>query len=150
MNTRLIIIIIAVVVVGALFFLWSGDREQNGAFPAGQNGGEYADAPLAPDALAGMWRSVDDPAFTRTIYENGGYVDAHEGIDTSVNGPWVTFTAETAPLGFQYTAQPGVTYLELIDESGPLYFSIAELTEERLVLIYLDRGGVLEFERVVP
>lgn len=149
MNTKLIVIIVAVLVAGGLFFFWTSQQEGGVNLLGGDRGGEYADAPLAPDALPGVWRSIDDPAFTRTIFENGGYVDVYEGADISTNGPWMTFTEETAPLGFPYTPQSGVTYLQLLDETGPLHFSIAELTEERLVLIYLDRGGVLEFERVV-
>lgn len=149
MNKKLIAIIVAIIVVVGLFLFYTEQQGGVSKLFETKTESEYSDAPLAPDALPGMWRSIEDPSFTRTIFENGGYVDAYAGEDLSINGPWMTFTDETAPLGFPYTAQSGVTYLQLIDESGPLYFSIAELTEESLVLIYLDRGGVLEFERVV-
>lgn len=150
MNTKLIIVVLAVIVIGGAFYFWSNNGMPSMNVMNDENGQMENDAPLAPDALAGEWRSTDDSNFTRTFYENGGYVDAYVGEDVSTNGPWVAFTADTAPIGFQYPTEEGVVYLELIGEAGPMYFSIAELDEDSLVLIYLDRGGVLEFERVVP
>ncbi|PIR85333.1 hypothetical protein COU15_01195 [Candidatus Kaiserbacteria bacterium CG10_big_fil_rev_8_21_14_0_10_45_20] len=148
MNSKFIIVIIAVLVIGGAFWAWSTQDEKVVVENSSENEEMVNEAPLAPDSLAGVWRSVEDPKFSRTFYENGGYVDLYEGEEVSTNGPWVAFTAENPVLGFPYTLEPDVVYLELIDESGPLYFSIAELTEEKLVLIFLDRGGVLEFERI--
>ena len=149
MNSKLIIIVVAILIIGGAYYVWSTGEGNTGAGNAQQNEEAMQDASPAPDSLIGVWRSTEDENFSRTFYENGGYLDAYAGEETSTNGPWVAFTAENPALGFPYTLEPGVTYLELIDENGPLYFSIAEVTEDKLVLIYLDRGGVLEFERVV-
>jgi len=137
---NIIIIVLALVIVGGGFYFLNNKE-------VAVEEEIVMDAPLPADSLAGTWQSTEDPNFVRNIYENGGYSDLYEDEETS-NGPWVTFMSENAPEEFPYTLEEGAEYLELKEESGSLYFKIAEVTEEKLVLIYLDRGGVLEFVRI--
>lgn len=138
---NIIIVLIAIVVVGGGFYYFSNKESEEADNYA-------AEEALPADSLAGVWQSVEDPNFIRTIYENGGYLDTYTGTDISTEGPWVTFMAGTTPEEFPYEVEEGAEYLELKDEDGSLYFKIVEKTEEKLVLIFLDRGGVLEFTRV--
>mgnify|MGYP001495454128 CR=1 FL=1 len=134
---NLIILVVSIILIGGGFYYLNrtvGERQ-------------VVDAPLEADSLAGVWQSIEDPNFVRTIYENGGYSDLYEGEEVS-NGPWVTFMTDAAPAEFPYPLEEDVMYLELMDEEGSLYFKVVEKTEEKLTLIYLDRGGVLEFIRV--
>jgi len=136
---NIIIIVLALVVVGGGFYFLNNKEVVEEEM--------VVDAPLPADSLAGTWQSTEDANFVRNIYENGGYSDLYEDEETS-NGPWVTFGDDSAPAEFPYTVEDDAKYLELKDEAGSLYFKIAEVTEEKLVLIYLDRGGVLEFVRI--
>jgi len=143
---NIIIIVLALVVAGGGFYFLNQNksREEIMLRLAVLEGRLEA---ISINPLAGVWQSTEDANFVRNIYENGGYSDLYEGEETS-NGPWVTFMSENAPEEFPYTLEEGAEYLELQDTEGSLYFKIAEVTEEKLVLIYLDRGGVLEFVRI--
>lgn len=148
MNKNLIIGILVLIIAGGAWYIFAG-MEKKDVDVEEQNEEQIADEPLPADSLAGVWQATDDPNAVRTIYENGGYMDTYEGSpEATTEGPWVTFTAENAPENFPFEAAEGVTYLELGGEES-LFFSIAELTEEKLVLIYLNRGGTLEYTRVI-
>ena len=137
---NIIIVVLAIVVVGGGFY-YINNKEVVDA--------EYvADAALPADSIVGVWQSTQDPNFIRAIYENGGYLDTYTGEEASTEGPWVVFMADAAPAEFPYPTEEGAEYLELQDVDGSLHFKVAERTEEKLVLIYLDRGNVLEFTRV--
>ncbi|XKT74597.1 MAG: hypothetical protein ACJKTH_00695 [Patescibacteria group bacterium UBA2163] len=151
---NILIPIIAIIVVAGGFYLFannpsevSDEENQQVQQTTSENDETAMDSPLSIGSLAGVWQSTEDPNFVRTMYENGGYMDSYEG-EEQANGPWVIFTAENAPEEFPYPTEAGMVYLEMQDDSGPLYFAITELTRERLVLIYLNRGGALEFEKV--
>lgn len=154
---RNIVVLIAIVIALAVvsFFILNNDLYQQGQTvdpkAAEEGAPEGVDTePLAADSLAGVWQSVDDPKFIRTIYENGGYVDSYEGApDSSINGPWVTFTADNAPTNVPFTLEAEALYLELDSGDDPLYFKVVSLTDIELVLIYLSRGNTLRFTRVV-
>lgn len=104
--------------------------------------------PLPTDSIVGVWRSTEDANFVRTVYENGGYMDSYDGTpDATTQGPWVTFTKDNAPDGFAYPLEDGATYLQLTAGEETLNFKIAEVTQTQLTLIYLDRGGSLNFVR---
>ncbi|XKT74986.1 MAG: hypothetical protein ACJKSS_02360 [Patescibacteria group bacterium UBA2103] len=147
MNKNTIIVILSLIIVGGGFYFFMQNNEME--TPEVQEEEQVVEASLPNDSIVGVWQSTEDPNFIRTIYENGGYMDAYEGMeDATTNGPYVTFTVENLPEAFPYEAGEGKQYLELQDDAGSLYFEIVEVTEEKLVLIYLDRGGVLEFTRV--
>lgn len=155
-NTVIGLILLAVLVIGGFYFLSGSSQEKDDTSitpeedvtaPTEEVGG-VAEAPLPNNSLAGTWQSIDDSKFLRTIYENGGYTDTYVGdSDASENGPWVTFTKATAPSDIPYPLEDNVTYLQL-SGSVTLYFKILELSENRLTLVYLNRGNILQFVRV--
>lgn len=140
--------------VGAVVIIWAFDIELvapqgNTEAPTGEQQQVVQEQPLPVDSIVGVWRSVDDAKFMRTIYENGGYMDTYEGEpEATINGPWVTFAKETAPTDFPYELADGTKYLQLDAGGDALYFTIATSTESELSLIFLNRGGVLNFTRV--
>jgi len=138
---NIIIAVLAIAVVGGGFYYLNNKEEVEGEY--------VVDTALPADSIVGVWQSTQDSNFIRTIYENGGYADTYIGEEASTEGPWVTFMADTAPVEFPYQVEEGAEYLELKDTDGSLYFKVVERTEEKLVLIYLDRGNVLEFMRVL-
>ena len=108
-------------------------------------------APASGASIVGTWQNTTDAKFTRTIYENGGYLDTYQGQPQATsNGPWSTFTSATAPKDFPYTLEKGATYLQLGGTSTDttLYFKVSHVSTTTLQLIYLNRGGALNFTRV--
>lgn len=93
----------------------------------------------------GKWESLEDEKFIRVFDENS-YQDQYEGKTIST-GTWRTFDSSDAPEVETIEFIAGVNYL-VLDEGTEdvLYFSIAKSTKEELALIYLNRGGVLEFK----
>lgn len=137
-------VLILIIIAGAGWFVFSPRTAQA---PADESA-LVDEQPLPSDSLVGVWRSADDANFVRTIYENGGYMDSYEGSpEATTEGPWITFTKDSAPEGFAYPLDEGVTYLQLDTGAEALSFKIVERTATTLVLIYLDRGGVLTFTR---
>lgn len=147
MNKNLIIIILAIIIAGGAWYIFAGmDKEVE---VQEENEEMVVDDALPADSIAGVWQSTEDPNSIRTIYENGGFMDTYEGMeDATTEGSWVTFTEDNAPEAFPFEVAEDTTYLALQAAEETLFFSIAELTEERLVLIYLNRGGTLEYTRV--
>lgn len=147
MNKNLIIIILAIIIAGGAWYIFAGmDKEVE---VQEENEEMVVDAALPADSLVGVWQSTEDPNAVRTIYENGGFMDTYAGVeDATTEGSWVTFTEDNAPEVFPFEIAEDTRYLALQSPEETLFFSIAELTEERLVLIYLNRGGALEYTRV--
>lgn len=96
--------------------------------------------------LHGGWQSVDDAQFVRRFSERA-YEDWYADELVS-GGSWSVFVSHDMPDAFPYPVADDTQYLVLDAGDESLYFSIAEYTDTQLALIYLNRGGVLEFRRV--
>jgi len=99
-------------------------------------------------ALLGIWQSDSDALFVRKFAATG-YVDSYAG-EVSSTGEWNFAPADTLPYSSDDIELPTTdSYIVLQDEAETevLFFKIAEITDSSLVLIYLNRGGVLTFTR---
>lgn len=120
--------------------------EQTGGDAAG---GTQLATPEVEDQLVGEWRSTGDVQFTRIFRADGTITDTYAGeeVMTEDAGTWeVLSDLRGEPISIP--SEEGVNYLKLMFGTEAMYFSIAELDAESLVMIYLNRGGALEFERV--
>lgn len=115
-------------------------------------------APMVTDTVAtaaetmamvvGKWQSNEDPKFVREIFNDGTVIDRYEGIDDAT-GLWMVFTKEIPDAAFTGTMEDGAVYLVLgFGEDEKYYFQVTQADAQSLELIYLDRGGVLSFNRV--
>lgn len=133
------LLLVVVAIVGGVYLL----RAQEVVAPEAEEGTAATESSAA---FLGEWQSTEDAQFVRSfseeVYEDR-YGDAVVGT-----GQWRTFRGEDAPTDFSYPREDGVVYLTLGDGQETLSFSVAEHTRDTLVLIYLDRGGVLEFSRM--
>lgn len=161
---QFVVLLLAVLLIGGIAYAWyqqatmmpaaPTETNEDVAVDTGADDRAMSDAgidtePIPADSIVGTWQSTDDPNFVRTIYENGGFTDSYEGSpDATHSGTWVTFTATEAPDDFAYPTEAGTTYLEMSDEDTVYTFAIIELSEESVTMLYLDRGGVLSFERI--
>jgi hypothetical protein len=119
---------------------WNWDTVQVGDIP--QN-----IALLTTHSLAGLWRSTNDPKFTRAFKADGTFIDAYDGAETT-HGLWFAFTDENAP-AVPFPLKEHAVYLQLADSSGEVYyFQIISMALTNLSMIYMDRGGVLTFTLV--
>ena len=88
--------------------------------------------------IVGIWQSAEDAAFVREFITGGSAVDSYEGKSVST-GSWIVFTEASTP------------YLQMTmsgAQADVLTFKVTKLTPESLELIYMDRGGVLQFNRI--
>ena len=116
---------------------------------AGEGGGEKQDVALiVSESILGKWQSTDDTKFARE-FETGGRVVDYYDSKIQAEGEWSAFTKESAP-DSAIPYEDNAVYLRVTfagDTQNPLTFKVAKLTPEELSLIYMDRGGVLNFAR---
>lgn len=99
--------------------------------------------------IIGVWESTDDANFVRVFEENGTVTDTYEGDSEATSiGQWTILTdlSEEPP---NIPSEEGMVYLKILFEEEAFYFIISEVDETSLQLIYLDRGGALNFERIL-
>lgn len=97
------------------------------------------------NSIVGDWRSLDDPKSVMRITSDGKKWDEYDG-DFEGEGD-VSFTKQCD----DYSVQPsGETVIQINDANSPedIYcYGIVEITNDRLVLMFLPRGNFLEYER---
>jgi len=106
------------------------------------------DLGVIEESIVGVWQSVDDENFVREFKEDGTVIDTYEeDEDATLVGQWFVLTdlSEEPPT---VPSIEGATYLKILFAEEALYFSISQVGEQALQLIYLDRGGALTFERI--
>ncbi len=113
-----------------------------------------ADGAMSPEAgavsraMVGMWRSTDDPRFTREFKEDGTVIDRYESVPSATRkGIWGAFTADMAEGGTATGLAGGVVYIQITINDASLYFSVVRAADT-LQLVYLNRGGQSNFTRV--
>jgi len=99
--------------------------------------------------LVGRWQSDEDASFIREFRADGTVEDIYTQPDgpVSSSGDWEVFTAGTPPDGTAIPLEQGAVYLRIAMDGEQYYFRIAALSDDALQLIYLDRGGALNFSR---
>lgn len=118
----------------------------------GEGGGESNDLYTATrNSIRGIWQSVDDQKFVREFADDGTAFDKYEG-EEDVIGTFEVFESNTG-VETPFEQEDSTVYLkmtmgEMADEI--FYFKIGKITPEELELIYLDRGGVLRFMKIMP
>lgn len=104
---------------------------------------------IVSSAMAGSWRSDDDPRFIRRFGADGTVADSYEGDpEAAVEGTWTLFTSANPDSDYAGPLSPGVVYVEIVEEGIPLHFSVVTAAGDTLEMVYLDRGGHLSFTRI--
>lgn len=117
---------------------------------AGEGGGVKQDVALiVSESIVGKWQSTEDAKFTREFKDGGTAVDTYEGKDVT-SGTWKVFTKDN-PVTVAFPLEADAVYIQMTmqgTQADNLNFKLAKLTPEELQLIYMDRGGVLQFRKV--
>lgn len=99
---------------------------------------------IAMQTVIGKWRSSDDAQFVREFKSDGTFIDWY-GSRQTAKGLWFAFTRDNAP-ATSFEMKDNVAYIQLADsDGGVLYFQIIGMSPSALSMIYMDRGGVLNF-----
>jgi putative hemolysin len=100
-------------------------------------------------ALIGQWRSTDDTKYTLEVDTSGNAVERYQGdASATATSSWALYTSESPDPTFSGKEEAGVVYLTLTDSGGQRHFAIVDVSPSTLTLLYLDRGGTLNFTRV--
>lgn len=117
-----------------------------------QNEDENTEAMNTADVetnIVGTWKSDADEKFTREFRADGTVTDSYASeVEVNSSGTWELFTSENAVTTFTGELDEGSVYLKINIDGADLHFRVTEATDGSLSLVYLDRGGVLEFSRV--
>lgn len=147
MKTYIWIAIALLVVAGGLWYLQQDAMPAETMEQAIGEGQEIDVADAVRENIIGAWRSMDDAKFVREFKADGMVVDSYEG-SADVEGEWRAFS-EQSPIEVGFPLEADTAYIQITaDASELLHFKLAKLTPEELELIYMDRGGVLRFERI--
>jgi hypothetical protein len=114
---------------------------------AGEGGGVKQDVSLiVSESILGRWVSTDDEKFARE-FESGGRLVDYYGGKIQAEGGWTVFAGNNAPDALiPYEADAVYIRATFAGDTGnPLTFKLAKLTPEELSLVYMDRGGALNF-----
>lgn len=91
--------------------------------------------------LVGFWQSTSDPQAQIVFAEDGTTTDLYDGTQLG-SGVWSLYENESA----EYN--PSGLFLRSVLNGETYEYAIVELTEQKLVLSYLERGNILEYERI--
>ena len=99
---------------------------------------------VVSDSIIGTWRGTGETKFYREFKSDGTYADTRAGKEIS-HGLWFAFTDKNAPQ-VSFPIEKNNVYFQLADENGAVaYLKIATMSLSDLVLVYLDRPGILTF-----
>ena len=105
---------------------------------------------IVTNTMVGKWRSIDDPKFTREFRADGIVVDRYEGDEHATSsGTWSAFTSANPDPLLGMTLTEGVVYIEILDDEVPMFFSVVTAAGNTLELIYIDRGSVQHYSRII-
>lgn len=149
---HLVLILIGLAIAAGLgYFIGYDHGYENSVVTTPQDTFEVNTVAKAASTMAnviGMWRSNEDPKFSREIRNDGVVVDRYEG-EADSEGLWMIFTKEIPDTSFTGTTEEGAVYLSIaMSEDEKYYFNVVNADGQKLDLIYLDRGGVLSFTRL--
>lgn len=156
-------ILIGVIVLAAVVLVWKHPvpaPSQDSAYAAdegasndtGEGAGAAQDVSVAVAAnIVGKWQSKDDPKFVREFNADGTATDYY-GDEVQSNGTWKAYSSVT-PLPVPFPLEPNAGYIQMLmngDEatSLTLNFKVSALTPESLELVYMERGGALDFTAI--
>jgi len=97
--------------------------------------------------IIGEWKSSTDAKFSRR-FTTEKVVDIYAGKVIS-DDTWDIFTKENL-YNISFAVELNTPYLQIVTDSGSMYFKVNKVTPEELELIYMDKGNILKFTKVIP
>lgn len=143
---HLLLILLGLILAAGIGYFVGYDHGSDNAVPA-EEMNIISTAAGTMANIIGKWQSTEDPKFIREILNDGSVIDRYEAEEDS--GLWMVFTKEIPDSAFTGTMEDGAVYLSIaMSEDEKYYFQVTKVDAQSLELIYIDRGGVLSFNRV--
>jgi len=156
MNTKIVWIVVAILVLGAAYWFVS-DYQKEGADDQRLAEGSATDpksvnnAGIRDPMMSGTWKSTEDAKFTREFEADGTITDKYEGdAEATTVGSWEVVDPNTEiKLPVPPINLAGMTVIKTEWSNGEvMYFSINALTDIDLKMTNLSgRGNILMFTR---
>ena len=149
MNTRVATVGVAIIVLAVIAYYVAINRPQSSVMNTDVVSDDIKVNEDIGSKMPGTWQSTSDEKFVREFHTDGTVTDTYEGMeDATMQGAWTLFTSTNPDGAFRGTIEEGRTYLKIQDQNEALFFSVSRISDTELELIYLDRGGALNFTRV--
>jgi hypothetical protein len=161
MNTRVITVGIAIIILGTIAYyvattrsdsaMMEGDSAMSGESMEGAVEGDSMErTAMSETKMAGTWKSNEDAKFTREFRSDGTFTDRYEGdASATMSGSWKVVDPTAVDVGVPASALAGVTVVEMNFEDGPMYFGIANVSDVELAMVnYSGRGNILVFTKM--
>lgn len=151
MQTRALIALIVLAAFGlaAFWVVFTHPGEKGEDVKVAEKSDLKEQGTSTSEDLLGLWKSTGDVSFTREFKEDGEVVDRYSGSESAtVVGEWEIFTAENPAPGAWFPLEEDSVYVRIMFDGEAYHYLIASVSETALELVYLDRGGVLQFEKV--
>lgn len=98
-------------------------------------------------AIVAKWQGTEDPKFTREFLADGSVVDRYEDDESATQrGTWHMTLSGEIPYSVPVDETKKDFTLTFNDKN--YFFRVMEITRTKLVLMYLDRGNFLEFQKI--
>ena len=98
------------------------------------------------DNLIGAWQRTDDTSLMREFKSDGTYIDRRGNAEVA-RGLWYAFSDKNAP-PVPFDLAENRVYLQIADTDGVAYLQVASMTLASVVLVYMDRPGVLTYNLI--
>jgi membrane-bound inhibitor of C-type lysozyme len=156
MNRTLTTIVALVIVAGGAYYFGMQRAvapSRSGTTMSGSSSAMTQNTKITEttNALIGVWSSVEDRNFNREYKADGTAVDSYASAagDITSTDTWSVFTADTADGTVKFPMDNADAYVKQTMKDGSvLYFRVTALSDSRLQLVNMDRGGVLNFDKL--
>ena len=164
MNKNILWIVVAVIVLGGGWYIYSqgsavpsSDVANSGESTQAASNNDVQPAGSKPDAtlvlsenLQGKWQANDDAKFVREFKADGTVVDWYDN-ETKTSGTYQIFT-QLKPITVSFPLEVNAAYVQIREagsQSETLNFKIGLSADaSTLTLTYMDRGGATTYTRV--
>tara|TARA_B100001750_G_C15459297_1_gene573301 strand:- start:175 stop:645 length:471 start_codon:yes stop_codon:yes gene_type:complete len=153
MQKLILVLLVIVVAVVAVFVLTGSDTQQSDTEQTDSetidNQGEDEDDTEIETALTGRWQSTTDVNSYKIFSADGSVIERYEGETTvESEGSWEVFSTNDPVSTIEAPLDPAMTYLRISEGGEQYHYLITTINETDLELVYLDRGGVLTYQKV--
>lgn len=147
-KTIIVILFILVTVLGIYFFATATPKQASTPLP--QPDSSEPTYEQSKNLLVGQWQSTQDPNAYKVFKADGTAMERYATEQTvETAGTWRLFSTNDPVDSYKQPLGTDTTYLRIDDSGEQYHYSITTLDENTLELIYLDRGGMLQYQRVV-
>lgn len=103
----------------------------------------------AESVIVGVWRSTQDPRFTREFKADKSAIDLYDNGDSvdKTALSWNVFNDDKPDPSFKGEILPLTIYLHMSNGKDDLFFELDKITPEALEMDDLDSGEVLTFKK---